>query len=346
MVNGSWLMADAGKETGYRRSYSHSSHSRIPRSRLSLVALLLLAATCALAQTPITTTYTWPGTDLQGWTHSSAYTFLSNPGGRLNIRFYAQEQPYAVTDLAWVDTPTNHVITEMSFRFRAQDIRPSAVRLYIRSKVSGNLWYINLGKPPKGEWTTFIVPVKHSEGWITPEGNTEAQFLLDMESVDWVGVYVRRHGTPKVQNYSIDDFTITAYEINYVRDTDGDGMPDGWEMDNDLDLDDPSDAGLDPDGDGATNLEEYRAGTDPNSKRSAFVVEIEVQRWKNEVFGAMLRWPSALGRTYSVWRGTNMVEAGLTNLASGVPGTPPKNLFNDDTATNNVPYFYRVTVEP
>lgn len=46
-------------------------------------------------------------------------------------------------------------------------------------------------------------------------------------------------------------------------DTDGDGMPDFWEILYGFDINDPSDADEDCDGDGATNLEEYLAGTDP-----------------------------------------------------------------------------------
>jgi hypothetical protein len=40
-------------------------------------------------------------------------------------------------------------------------------------------------------------------------------------------------------------------------DTDGDGMPDKWEISKGLDPNDPADGALDPDGDGYTNLEDY-----------------------------------------------------------------------------------------
>ena len=45
-------------------------------------------------------------------------------------------------------------------------------------------------------------------------------------------------------------------------DLDGDGLPDAWESENNLAVN-SNDASQDPDGDGFTNLQEYKNGTDP-----------------------------------------------------------------------------------
>ena len=59
---------------------------------------------------------------------------------------------------------------------------------------------------------------------------------------------------------------------NADTDDDGDRMPDAWEIENDLN---PlvNDAGIDADGDGATNFEEYEAGTGPHFYEDQFPPE-------------------------------------------------------------------------
>jgi hypothetical protein len=53
--------------------------------------------------------------------------------------------------------------------------------------------------------------------------------------------------------------------IEYILDTDGDGIPDAWEKQYGLNPQDSSDASKDFDGDGLTNLQEYNLSTNPLS---------------------------------------------------------------------------------
>lgn len=58
--------------------------------------------------------------------------------------------------------------------------------------------------------------------------------------------------------------TSAIVSITVLADTDGDEMPDDWEILHNLDPNDPADASEDAEGDGYLNLEEYQLGYDPN----------------------------------------------------------------------------------
>jgi hypothetical protein len=79
-------------------------------------------------------------------------------------------------------------------------------------------------------------------------------------------------------------------------DLDGDGMPEAWEVARGLDPADPTDAGLDTDLDGLSNLQEYLAGTEPRDARS--VLRLTALR-----SGGQFSFSAAPHRSYSVlWR--------------------------------------------
>jgi type VI secretion system secreted protein Hcp len=76
-------------------------------------------------------------------------------------------------------------------------------------------------------------------------------------------------------------------------DSDNDGLPDDFERLYSLDLNTP-DADEDPDEDGMTNIEEFRAGTSPKSPDSIFRVSGE----RSASGDASLSWQPAPGKTY------------------------------------------------
>jgi len=99
--------------------------------------------------------------------------------------------------------------------------------------------------------------------------------------LDNTAVYIGSASDRNAPDGVIDDFAIYRGALSEVDikklaaggspftppvDTDKDGMPDDWEIQYGFNPNDPGDAALDFDGDGATNLAEYTAGTNPADK--------------------------------------------------------------------------------
>ncbi|MFC7339467.1 sulfatase-like hydrolase/transferase [Haloferula chungangensis] len=81
-------------------------------------------------------------------------------------------------------------------------------------------------------------------------------------------------------------------------DNDGDSMPNAYEIANGLDPDWPPDATGDLDGDGATNVDEFIAGTNPTDNRDVLRISV----FELEGQSVDLSWPSVIGRSYQlVW---------------------------------------------
>lgn len=92
--------------------------------------------------------------------------------------------------------------------------------------------------------------------------------------------------------------TPTAGRGNEVvsADADEDGQPDDWERTHGLDPADPADAALDSDDDGASNRDEYEAGTNPRDLLSVF----RIIQWGPVGSGWELRFSAVAQRSYTL----------------------------------------------
>lgn len=158
-------------------------------------------------------------------------------------------------------------------------------------------------------------------------GTNEAA-LVAPASASLVLSQVSRSGMERV------DLLVAARD----SDSDGDGIPDGWESAYFNGFADPHG---DDDGDGISNAQEYLSGTNPLDP-SSFLQFMDTKTLPGDG-GMEIRWSSEEGRYYRISRSANLLS-GFAPLASGISATPPMNTYLDTTATNQV-FFYRIDLE-
>jgi len=130
--------------------------------------------------------------------------------------------------------------------------------------------------------------------------------------------------------------------LSAIVDTDGNGLPDWWELQYFGHLTGTDPAG-DPDQDGEDNLAEFLAGTDPTDPSLVFhlitPVPLAGNRWRME-------WPSVAGRYYRILRSTNLISGVNTVVQTNLAATPPFNIFTDTPPTSASATFYQLQLEP
>lgn len=155
------------------------------------------------------------------------------------------------------DTPAS--VTLSGITFPSYD-----VILYVGGYYDNAHGYTRLNNNTGTDRHFFTGSKRPESNYKEPIGSTAAK--------PWRGNVIRyRNVTGSTCNVKIfrtaaDELGIHAIQIVHATaDTDGDGLPDWWELMNKLRPDLAADAALDPDGDGLTNAQEFARNTDPHS---------------------------------------------------------------------------------
>ncbi len=132
-------------------------------------------------------------------------------------------------------------------------------------------------------------------------------------------------------------------DLTGILDADRDQMPDWWETEQFGAT--TATAGADPDGDGFSNLQEYRTGTLPNNPFSRFALSqsgIAVNGTQKDFF---VTFPTARDVTYRVERSDTLASGSWTALGPDIPGTGNPATVTDPNAPALHPRrFYRVRI--
>lgn len=133
----------------------------------------------------------------------------------------------------------------------------------------------------------------------------------------------------------------TAVLVVGDADSDGDGLPGGWEWTNGLDPHFAGDALQDADGDGMTNRDEFLAGTDPSDAGSSLHIEVLPQAGSNGVL--TLAFEAMAGHSYAL-QGREQLDRGEWRTLTNLPPQSSRQrvLLRDPVPAGKSEAWYRI----
>lgn len=167
-------------------------------------------------------TYTAGWTNEYGdhtWTSLNVQTNGGNPDGWMEITFPATTSSELLED-EWYDVvhmsasnlfagPWNPGLT-IEFDFWASNTAPHALQVQWKSVGNPNIWSYVLAPPAADTWTVMRAPLSDWQDW-QYTGATEDQFLADLSTIDWVGVYIWRESAEE-ERYGLDNVRLQVPE--------------------------------------------------------------------------------------------------------------------------------------
>ncbi len=126
--------------------------------------------------------------------------------------------------------------------------------------------------------------------------------------------------------------------LTVLVDTDGDRIPDIWELAYGLDPNNPNDANSDSDGDGMTNLQEYIAGTNPRDPASY----LKIDTIGGAPNATTLQFLAVSNKTYSLQYRESLTAGAWTKFKDVPAGTNTHEITVLDPNSPTNSRFYRL----
>lgn len=224
------------------------------------------------------------------------------------------------TDLA--DGAWHHVVG-------VRDTKNSLLRVYVDGVLEGTCSSIS---------TNFLNP--STDFWIGGQAAWSSRYFDG--TIDDVRIYNRVLVENEIYQLSDSDLDqLSDFDENnihgsnpLVSDSDGDGLPDGWEVFNELNIA-TNDSGHDADNDGLSNLQEFILGTNPRDSQSYSILSTV------PVSGFNLQCATLFGRQYLVEYKDSLNEVSWLPFTNFAGSGDLVLLIDEDIFSNR---FFRVNV--